>query len=79
VNTYKEGGKLAAIVASMPGRVIEIKVKVGDEVSHGQEVCVIEAMKMQIPMKSNQNGVVKEIKVAVGQSVPKGAVLIELE
>ncbi len=70
---------MAAIIASMPGRVIEVKVKVGDEVKHGQEVCVIEAMKMQIPTKSNQNGVVKEIKVAVGQSVAKGAVLIELE
>ncbi len=70
---------MAAIVASMPGRVIEIKVKVGEEVKHGQEVCVIEAMKMQIPTKSNQNGVVKEIKVAVGQAVAKGAVLIELE
>jgi len=70
---------LAAIIASMPGRVIEVKVKLGDEVKHGQEVCVIEAMKMQIPTKSNQNGVVKEIKVAVGQSVAKGAVLIELE
>jgi biotin carboxyl carrier protein len=75
----KEGRNLPAIVASMPGRVIDIKVKVGDEVEHGQEVCVIEAMKMQISMKSNQNGVVKDIKVAVGQSVPKGAVLIELE
>jgi len=70
---------LAAIIASMPGRVIEVKVKLGDEVKHGQEVCVIEAMKMQIPTKSNQNGVVKEIKVAVGQAVAKGAVLIELE
>ncbi len=70
---------MAAIIASMPGRVIEVKVKVGDDVKHGQEVCVIEAMKMQIPTKSNQNGVVKEIKVAVGQAVAKGAVLIELE
>jgi biotin carboxyl carrier protein len=78
-NRKKEGRKLAAIVSSMPGTVIDIKVKVGDEVKHGQEVCVIEAMKMQIPMKSNQNGVVKEIKVAVGQSVPKGTVLVELE
>ena len=70
---------MAAIIASMPGRVIEVKVKLGDEVKHGQEVCVIEAMKMQIPTKSNQNGVVKDIKVVVGQSVAKGAVLIELE
>ena len=70
---------MPAIVATMPGRVIDIKVKVGDKVEHGQEVCVIEAMKMQISMKSNQNGVVKDIKVTVGQSVPKGAVLIELE
>jgi len=70
---------LAAIISSMPGRVIDIKVKVGDKIQPGQEVCVIEAMKMQIPTKSNHNGVVKNIRVKVGQSVPKGAVLIELE
>ena len=75
----KEGRKLAAIVASMPGTVIDIKVKIGDEVKDGQEDCVIEAMKMQMPMKSNHDGVVREIKVAVGQSVPKGTVLVELE
>jgi biotin carboxyl carrier protein len=75
----KESGKLATIISSMPGTVIDIKVKVGDQVTHGQEVCVIEAMKMQVPMKSNQNGVVKEIRMAVGQSIAKGVVLIELE
>jgi len=69
---------MAAIVASMPGRVVAIKVKVGDEVTQGQELCIIEAMKMQMPVNSPQNGKVSDIKVEVGQVTRKGAVLMEL-
>ena len=71
--------KMVAIIASMPGRVVDIKVKAGDRVEPGQELCTIEAMKMQMPVASPQNGVVKEIRVMVGQSVTKGGVLMELE
>jgi acetyl-CoA carboxylase biotin carboxyl carrier protein len=70
---------MAAIVSSMPGRVVAIKVKVGDEVTQGQELCIIEAMKMQMPVNSPQNGKVSDIKVEVGQVTRKGDVLMELE
>jgi len=69
---------MAAIVSSMPGRVVDIKVKVGEAVIQGQELLVIEAMKMQMPVKSPQNGKVSDIKVEVGQGIKKGDVLIEL-
>lgn len=69
---------MAAIVSSMPGRVVDIKVKVGEAVTQGQELLVIEAMKMQMPVKSPQNGKVSDIKVEVGQGIKKGDVLIEL-
>jgi len=70
---------MAAIISPMPGRVVEIKVKVGEEVTQGQELCVIEAMKMQMPVKSPQNSKVSDIKVEIGQGIKKGDVLIELE
>ncbi len=69
---------MAAIVSSMPGRVVDIKVKVGEAVTQGQELLVIEAMKMQMPVNSPQNGEVSDIKVEVGQGIKKGDVLIEL-
>ncbi|MDR9458977.1 MAG: acetyl-CoA carboxylase biotin carboxyl carrier protein subunit [Dehalococcoidia bacterium] len=70
---------MAAIISSMPGRVIDIKVKIGDEVTKGQELCIIEAMKMQMPVKSTQNGKVIDIRIEVGQGIKKGDVLMELE
>jgi len=70
---------MAAIVSSMPGRVVDIKVKVGEVVTQGQELCIIEAMKMQMPVNSPQNGKVSDIKVEVGQGIKKGDVLIELD
>lgn len=69
---------MAAIVSSMPGRVVDIKVKVGEAVTQGQELLVIEAMKMQMPVNSPKNGEVSDIKVEVGQGIKKGDVLIEL-
>ena len=70
---------MAAIVSSMPGRIVDIKVKVGEAVTQGQELLVIEAMKMQMPVKSPQNGKVSDIKVEVGQGIKKGDVLMELD
>jgi acetyl-CoA carboxylase biotin carboxyl carrier protein len=54
-------------------------VKVGEEVTQGQELCIIEAMKMQMPVKSPQNSKVIDIKVEVGQGIKKGDILMELD
>jgi biotin carboxyl carrier protein len=63
----------------MPGRVISIMVRPGDTVSAGQEVCVVEAMKMEQSIRSPQNGVVKEIRVQPMDSVRTNDPLMELE
>ena len=66
------------IVAPLPGKVIDIKVKVGDTVTPGQEVVVLEAMKMENSITSDFGGVVKQILVAVGDNVATDAIIIEV-
>ena len=66
------------IVAPLPGKVIDIKVKVGDTVAPGQEVVVLEAMKMENSITSDFGGVVKQILVAVGDNVATDAIIIEV-
>ena len=68
----------ATIVAPIAGKVLEVKVKVGDRVSKNQTVAVIEAMKLENEVPSPVEGVVKEIKVNAGASVNNGDVLIVL-
>jgi len=67
------------VSAPMPGKILDIKVKVGDRVTYGQEVLILEAMKMEQSIRSTEEGVVKRINVSVGQTVAYGAVLVELE
>jgi propionyl-CoA carboxylase alpha chain len=59
----------------MPGSVVSIAAAVGDEVSAGQPVLVLEAMKMQHTVSAPHDGVVSEIPVKVGEQVAAGAVL----
>ena len=73
------GGDGNFIRSPMPGRVISILVRPGDAVSVGQEVCVVEAMKMEQSIRSPQNGVVKEIRVQPMDSVRTNDPLMELE
>ena len=63
----------------MPGDIVQISVKIGDSVSIGQEVCVLEAMKMKNVLRASTPGVVKSIEVSSGQSVKYGDVLVRLE
>ena len=65
--------------APLPGRVIDIKVKVGDQVTSGQEVIILEAMKMENSISSDYTGTVKQILVAEGDNVPTDAPLVEIE
>jgi propionyl-CoA carboxylase alpha chain len=53
-------------VARMPGKIIELRVKVGDAVEAGQTLLVLEAMKMEHPMSATEDGVVTEVRVAQG-------------
>ena len=63
----------------MPGKVIKIPVKVGDNVISGQTLIVVEAMKMQSEFKATADRVVKEILVSEGDTVDAHQVMIKLE
>ena len=63
----------------MPGRVISVLVRPGDRVSAGQEMCVVEAMKMEQSIRANHDGVVKAVLVQLMDSVQTNDPLLELE
>ncbi|XP_041530659.1 propionyl-CoA carboxylase alpha chain, mitochondrial [Microtus oregoni] len=63
----------------MPGVVVAISVKPGDTVAEGQEICVIEAMKMQNSMTAGKMGKVKSVHCKAGDTVGEGDLLVELE
>ncbi|MDJ0852675.1 MAG: carbamoyl-phosphate synthase L chain ATP-binding protein, partial [Myxococcota bacterium] len=70
-----EGG----FVAQMPGKVIELRVAAGDRVSAGDTVLVLEAMKMEHPMRASEDGVVSEVRVVEGEQVEAGTLLLVVE
>ncbi|XP_004577430.2 propionyl-CoA carboxylase alpha chain, mitochondrial [Ochotona princeps] len=63
----------------MPGVVVAVSVAPGDMVSEGQEICVIEAMKMQNSMTAGKTGKVKSVQCKAGDTVGEGDLLVELE
>lgn len=63
----------------IPGTVVEVLVKVGQSVTIGQELLVLDAMKMKNRLLSLREGTVKEISVKEGERIPKGTVLLILE
>jgi acetyl-CoA carboxylase biotin carboxyl carrier protein len=67
------------IVSNMAGVVLEFLVTLGEKISVDQDVVMLESMKMQIPIQSTVDGVVKTIKVNEGDFVDDGDVLIEVE
>ncbi|WHY74320.1 acetyl-CoA carboxylase biotin carboxyl carrier protein subunit [Fictibacillus enclensis] len=66
------------VTASMAGTVWNIAVSEGEQVTAGQSVVVLESMKMEIPIEAEAAGTVEEIKVAVGDFVNEGDVLVTL-
>ncbi len=67
------------VFAPMPGRIVLMRVSVGDAVSAGQELGVMEAMKMEIGLKAPRDGVVAELRAAAGDFVEGDAALVLLE
>ncbi len=68
-----------AIKTPLPGVIIDVKVNVGDSVTKGQTVVLLEAMKMENNINADRDGKVASISVAKGDTVADGAVLIVLE
>jgi len=67
------------ISAPIPGVIIEIAVKSGDRVAYGQELCVLEAMKMKNSIRANRDGIIQEILVSNGDQVKHGQILIRFQ
>ena len=67
------------IRALIPGRVVEVRVREGDEVAAGATVLVLEAMKMQNEIRAESAARVTRVDCAAGQTVEAGALLLRLE
>jgi acetyl-CoA carboxylase biotin carboxyl carrier protein len=64
------------ITATMAGTVLNVLVEGGQSVTEGQEILVLESMKMEIPVESTYSGEVAEVKVNIGDFVNEGDVLV---
>jgi biotin carboxyl carrier protein len=69
----------ASVQAPMPGRIVRVLVPVGQQVAAGQGLLVMEAMKMENELRAARAGRVREVRVAEGQAVETGALLVVLE
>ena len=69
---------VAEVRAIMPGRVVSVSVAVGDTVKAGQELLVVEAMKMQNELRAPRAGIVERLAVAAGQTIELGDLLAVL-
>lgn len=78
VRAGKELYQPMKIAASMAGTVWKVLVRPGDPVSAGQDVVILESMKMEIPIASESAGTVRDVKVKEGDFVNDGDVLVEL-
>jgi acetyl-CoA carboxylase biotin carboxyl carrier protein len=70
---------MSEVIASMAGSVWKVLVQVGDQVEEGQDVVILESMKMEIPIAAEIDGTVKEVKVAEGEFVNEGDVIVVVE
>ena len=67
------------IEAHITGNIWKVEVAVGDSIKEGDTVVILESMKMEIPVESEDDGTVKEIRCEEGQAVSEGDVLIVIE
>jgi propionyl-CoA carboxylase alpha chain len=65
--------------APMPGRVLEVRVRVGDVVARGRLLLTMEAMKIELPVAASADGVVTDVRVVAGQQVDAGQILVVVE
>lgn len=75
----QSSGVPGEVKAPMSGKVLKVGVKTGDEVTKGQVLMILEAMKMENEITANTDGKIKEIKVNEGASVNPGDILVILE
>ena len=75
----KPAASKGGVKSPLPGVILDIKVKEGDEVKKGQTVIILEAMKMENSINADRDGKVTSIKVSKGESVLEGTDLVIIE
>jgi acetyl-CoA carboxylase biotin carboxyl carrier protein len=70
---------VSEVTAPMAGKIIDVKVEVGDTVNEDDELLILEAMKMEMPIVAPASGTVKEIKCSKGDPVAADDVLVVIE
>lgn len=70
---------MTELKASMAGNVWKVNVEVGDAVAKGDQVVILESMKMEIPIESSVDGSVKEVKVNEGDFINEGELVVIIE
>ncbi len=73
------GGDESGLFTQMPGKVVKIFCKIGDNVVKGQTLVILEAMKMENEIKSGVTGQVKAIHVKTGDALDNGILMVEVE
>ena len=72
-------GGAGALITQMPGKVVKLMKNVGDKVTKGETVLILEAMKMENEIKSGADGEIKSINVKEGQALDSGFLMVEIE
>ena len=72
-------GGAGALITQMPGKVVKLFKKEGDQVTKGETVLILEAMKMENEIKSGANGIIKLINIKEGQALEAGFLMVEIE
>lgn len=67
------------LLSQIPGRVVSIMVKAGDQIKKGDSVIVLESMKMQVAVKAHKDGQISDIKVKIGDTVSRNDVVAVIE
>lgn len=75
----KQSASSLSVKAPLPGTILDVKVKGGEEVSRGSILLIYEAMKMENKLLAEKDGIVKSVNVKAGDSILQGDVLLEME
>lgn len=67
------------LLSQIPGRVVSIMVKAGDQIKKGDSVIVLESMKMQVAVKAHKDGQIRDTKVKIGDTVSRNDVVVVIE
>ena len=72
-------GPTKSFKTPMPGVIVSVAVKVGDQVVTGDPICILEAMKMQQTLRADWSGIVQQVHVSTGDQVVDGQAIADLE